>query len=185
MNIITVIPNTICRDQFLIRDQQMLDILKNVGPDEVFCNFINDSTDVQSRDSILHQSSFLHVVTETVFDYPHNSFGEKTWKPIVNLRPFIIVGPPHSLRDLQSLGFKTFSNWWDESYDQILDPLSRMRSIIDVLKKICGHRLEDLLKIYDEMEPILKFNYDHYYGPFIDESLNEFDKKCQENLLPR
>lgn len=185
MNIIKVIPETLCKDSFIIRDRQIQDILGNIGLNETFCNFVDDSENVQSRDPILHQSSFLHLVTETVFDYPHNSFSEKTWKPIVNFRPFIIVGPPHSLRDLQALGFKTFSNWWDEGYDKIVDPLLRMKAIIDVLKKICGHTLEDLLRIYDDMESTLKFNYEHYYGSFIDDSLLKFHKKCQENLLPR
>lgn len=188
MNIITLIPEVRCRDNFVIRDQQILDIIRSVGPDETFCNFLDESTDLihhLSSDPDLHQSGFLHLVTETVFDYPHNWTSEKTWKPIVHLRPFVIAGPPGSLAHLRSLGFKTFSTWWDESYDEIQDPLLRMKSIIELLKKICRHTLEDLIEIYNEMELTLKFNYDHYYGSFVNDSLDEFNKKCQENLLPR
>lgn len=184
MNIISLIPETLCKDKFQIRDQDILQLLKSVQPDEKFCNF-NDQFDVQGCDSMLHQSCFLHLVTETVFDYPHNSFSEKTWKPIVNLRPFIIVGVPGSLANLHSLGFMTFSKWWDESYDTIQDPLQRMLNIVELTKDICKKSIGDLQEIYVDMKPILKFNYDHYYGDFRNNALNKFDQDCRKNLLLR
>lgn len=43
---------------------------------------------------------------------------EKTVRPMVGNRPFIVYGPVNYLRNLQQLGFQTFAEVWDESYDQ-------------------------------------------------------------------
>lgn len=186
LELITVLPDeALHKEYFIIKDQNILNILESVDVNEKFCNFQDTVDRANSSDPVLHQTCFLHLVTETVFDYPHNCFGEKTWKPIVNLRPFIIVSVPGSLANLHSLGFKTFSNWWDESYDTIQDPLQRMLSIVNLTKEICQKSLVDLQKIYHDMKPTLKYNYDHYYGNFISDALNNFEQACQKNLLPR
>jgi len=47
---------------------------------------------------------------------------EKTVRPMVGNKPFIVYGPINYLNNLQSLGFKTFSDVWDESYDRLEGP---------------------------------------------------------------
>lgn len=47
---------------------------------------------------------------------------EKTVRPIVGDRPFIVYGPKNYLNNLQQQGFQTFGNLWDESYDQLEGP---------------------------------------------------------------
>jgi hypothetical protein len=184
MNLISVIPNTICNDRFVVRDPEVLDMLRSIESTETFRNF-EDSFWVQGRDPKLYQSCFLHVVTETVFDYPHNSFSEKTWKPIVNLRPFVMVSVPGALSELRNHGFKTFSDWWDEGYDDIMDPLTRMKSIVEVIRQVSEKSIDELKEIYEDMKPIVRFNYDHYYGLFRTQALKNFEKQCRQNLLAR
>ena len=41
---------------------------------------------------------------------------EKTYKPIAFMQPFILVAAAGSLRHVQDMGFKTFNEFWDESY---------------------------------------------------------------------
>jgi hypothetical protein len=182
--LITVYPETICRQGFPIHDKSTLDAMSSVSYKETFCNF-SDNTDVQSCNAELHQTAFLHVVTETVFDYPHNSYGEKTWKPIVNLRPFVLVSVPNALQELKDMGFKTFDNWWDESYDRVVDPLQRINSIVKIIDWIASKSIDQLKMLYDEMKPTLIHNYDHYYGEFRSNALAEFELQCQKNILPR
>ena len=43
---------------------------------------------------------------------------EKTIRPIMGAKPFVIYGPKHYLTRLKSNGFRTFESCWDESYDK-------------------------------------------------------------------
>ena len=41
---------------------------------------------------------------------PATYLTEKTFKPILNMQPFVIVGNAYSLKMLKQLGYKTFGN---------------------------------------------------------------------------
>lgn len=62
------------------------------------------------------------LVTETQPENTNSTplifFTEKIVKPLVALRPFVVFSVPRYLETLQSLGFRTFSDIIDESYDQ-------------------------------------------------------------------
>ncbi len=109
-------------------------------------------------------SSFCWVVTETSFadTLPTQSFRltEKTYKPIAYFMPFIMVGNPFVLENLKKNGYRTFSNWWDESYDSIVEPIERMKKITEVILKISKLSKPELIKIYEEMRPVLMHNYE-------------------------
>lgn len=62
---------------------------------------------------------------------------EKTIRPIVGTRPFLIFGPIDYLKNLQQLGFKTYSSCWDESYDQLegVERWQTMRATMDIIIK--------------------------------------------------
>lgn len=110
--------------------------------------------------------SFLYVVTETVFDYPYCCITEKTFKAFLNKRPFVIVGPPGMLKQIKQLGFKTFDQVFDESYDDISDPSDRLNKIVDIVKHVASLPIDEIKKIMVGIQPILDFNYDYYYNNF-------------------
>jgi hypothetical protein len=63
------------------------------------------------------QSAFLCVVSETNgydFQGEHHYITEKTWKPMIGLRPFVIFGNPRSYQYLEDHGFDTFEDVWPE-----------------------------------------------------------------------
>lgn len=83
-----------------------------------------------------YQTSGISVVTETT-GYDEEVFlSEKTFHPIRYCQPFIMVSAPGTLLHLQGLGYKTFSDWWDEGYDQILDHHARVEAVIDQIQLI-------------------------------------------------
>lgn len=47
-----------------------------------------------------------------------------------------MLGPPGMLKKLREMGFKTFHDVWDESYDETLDHKERFYKILDLCKKI-------------------------------------------------
>ena len=83
-----------------------------------------------------YQTSLISVVTETNFEVPDIFNTEKIFKPMVHRHPFILVGPYKTLEKLRELGYKTFSDFWDESYDDIEDPNKRMLKIVELCKSI-------------------------------------------------
>ena len=77
--------------------------------------------------------AFVDVVTETRYASNMINLTEKTIKPIVAHRPFIMVGPVGTISHLQSLGFRTFNKWWDESYDNETNHNKRLEMIYKII----------------------------------------------------
>lgn len=140
-----------------------------------WCNSIHDYPELQELNKIeltptansyidsysdmsFYNSHAIDIVVETVFDYPNVYLTEKTLRPILLKTPFIIFGCSGILKHLQSFGIKTFSNFWNEDYDTIVDPRDRFLALTDLTKEICKLEVEQLKKMYIEMEPILEHN---------------------------
>jgi hypothetical protein len=65
---------------------------------------------------------------------------EKTVRPMVGLKPMIVYGPRRYLERLRDMGFRTWQEFWDESYDQFEGP-DRWEAIKVLLEKL--HALSD------------------------------------------
>lgn len=122
------------------------------------------------------QESFCYLVTETCYWEQKKHLTEKIFKPIVSRMPFVLVGPAHNLKYLREYGFKTFSPWIDETYDDIENPVERMHAIGETMTKICRYSETDLQEILKEMSPVLKHNFDRFYS-------NEFIDSCWDELF--
>jgi len=109
--------------------------------------------------------SFVFVVTETCYWQNKTHLTEKIFKPIVLRMPFILVGCPHNLEYLRSYGFRTFGNFWDESYDEIEDPIERLRAVVKILKQLSDMTAEEQHNMLVAMHPILEHNYQLFNTP--------------------
>lgn len=114
--------------------------------------------DLTGEVSDFYNDFFLEVVSETVFDYPHVFVSEKTLKPLLFKTPFIVFGAQGTLEYLKKNGFKTFDNFWDESYDSESDPHLRFLKCCEVVRNNVIKPIEELKSIYQEMIPILEHN---------------------------
>ena len=92
----------------------------------------NSSAEYSWKD--INQSA-IQIVAETIFD-ERIHLTEKTLRPLACGQPFILVAGPNSLQYLKSYGFKTFSPWIDESYDNELDPDKRLNMVVREMKRI-------------------------------------------------
>lgn len=73
-------------------------------------------------------NSYLNLVLETHLDVDQSAgvfLTEKTFKPIKNAQPFIIIGAQNSLQLLRNLGYRTFDHVIDTSYDSIANHTQR------------------------------------------------------------
>jgi hypothetical protein len=75
----------------------------------------------------------IEIVAETMCAGTTFFPTEKTFRPITGRRPFLVFGAIHFLNNLRGLGFRTYSECWDESYDhyQGQERWQRMRYVID------------------------------------------------------
>lgn len=73
---------------------------------------------------------------------------EKTVRPISQAKPILVYGPANFLQRLRDLGFETYRDLWDESYDQF-EGHQRWIKIKTVIEQICNlpHRdFADLMR---------------------------------------
>ena len=141
--------------------------LKEIYPNNAvkpnsFDSHENHSAEIKVDELTPWNTSFLHIVSETVWQEKIH-FTEKVFKPIVLHQPFVVLQAPGSLAYLRSYGFKTFGDWWDESYDTIEDPDQRMQAIADIVDSIGAKSLEELETMRMEMASVLEHNFRHFY----------------------
>jgi hypothetical protein len=107
-------------------------------------------------------NSFVDIINETRFAQPTANFSEKVFQAIQYQKPFIVVGPPKTLEYIRSMGFKTFNEFWDESYDDELHHGERLAKIFDLIDQIMNTPLEDLRTMYDKMRDTVQYNLTKY-----------------------
>jgi len=101
----------------------------------------------------------IEVVMETD-EYLRERITDKLAKVLSTGKPFVLLSGKDSLQHLQDLGFKTFSDCLDESYDQYLLPSLRIRAIIDSLNKL--YNRPDRERIIENMYNIAQENIKVY-----------------------
>lgn len=108
-------------------------------------------------------NTIISVVTETETFKDCIFFSEKIFKPIYGLHPFILMGNAYSLKKLKEFGYKTFSDYWDETYDDIEDPFTRFNFVLNIIENLNDKPIGELVEMYKDMIPILKYNYLHFF----------------------
>lgn len=88
-----------------------------------------------------YKDTFVSIVM-CAFPFDHGAchLHSSTFNPIYCGHPIIQFGPYGHLRKLKDLGFKTFSQWWDESYDEIEDGWNRFIAVLKVIKKLSDRK---------------------------------------------
>jgi len=108
--------------------------------------------------------SALCIVNETLMvDAPPQWHSEKTYKAISLMMPFIIVGQRHSLRALQDQGYRTFTPWINESYDDIAHAPDRLRAAVAEAVRIITMSNSEINEFLGNVKPILIYNFQHFH----------------------
>ena len=108
-----------------------------------------------------YNNIFVDVVCEKMITGQVFFPTEKTARPLATKTPFLIMGAPNYIKNLRRLGFRSFGQFWDESYDyqQGVQRTESIQHIIDDLAKLNRSQLQD---IYQGMMPTLEHNYKTY-----------------------
>jgi hypothetical protein len=110
-----------------------------------------------------YDDTYFSLVVETeVIGYSRRP-SEKSFKPIAYRHPFLLIGQYRLLKNLRRLGFETYENLFDESYDDILNFDQRLAAVIKNIDNFDTHA-------YD---PITLDKLQHNHAHFFDQALVE------------
>jgi hypothetical protein len=113
----------------------------------------------ENNNKRFYKNSYLHITSETEFDSGSTPFlSEKTWKPLLVGHPFMTFGNKGTLEYLRSIGYKTFGQWFDESYDLVDDEETRYKMIVAEITKYRDKSIDELRAIREEMKMTIVHN---------------------------
>jgi hypothetical protein len=137
---------------------------------------INHATELVYKDFL---DSYVSLLSETLYAPGEIFMTEKIFKPILGMHPFIVSTSPGFLEEMKRFGYKTFSRWFDESYDkeEILD--KRIDMTILEIKKLTMKSEDELQNMLIEMLPTLQHNVDVFLKRT---SSNTFQKILETEL---
>lgn len=121
----------------------------------------------QSRLNPKHfNNTYFSFVTDSVFSENELFISEKVFQPIQALHPFLYAGSPHALKKLRELGYETFPEIFNESYDDIVDRKERARAILKEVNRMCEIPNDELIDMFTNND--IKKKLIHNYERFMD-----------------
>jgi hypothetical protein len=129
------------------------------------------------KDQDIYELPYIDTVCSIVSETNDNDYEvfmtEKIWKPIMAQHVFVVHGNHLYLQRLREMGFKTFGNYFDESYDLEQDPDKRIDKIVTLIKELkskCddgsivergNRKWQD---IYQQTKALRQHNYDTFFN---------------------
>lgn len=127
--------------------------------------------------TIFNDSAFSLVMETSVFNKNFHPT-EKTIRNFLLKKPFIVFSSQHFLKYLHSLGFKTFGDVLDESYDNIECPRERCDAILNEVERMCNNNIMHNNQSY--FGAVCEHNYKQmsslqpYYTQLIEKAIGKF-----------
>lgn len=115
-----------------------------------------------------YKKTAYSIIAETNFNNNYSFYTEKTVKPIIGRRLFLIASGQYALQNLRRMGFKTFETIIDESYDRETGLVERCNMIVEQTRYLASLPQEEVL---EKIRPICEHNYSHmmrtdWYGQY-------------------
>jgi len=134
--------------------------------------------------NIYNQTHYTWVA-ESQCDDDWSFFTEKIVKPMLGKRLFLVTSGQHYLRNLRSLGFKTFENIIDETYDSKSYWEDRLSGALEGYHLLLQRNPQEIQK---EITDIVEHNFDlitntQWYEQMIDAVSNVLSLFYQNNSI--
>lgn len=188
---VTTEPFTTLNEDWVTRDkktQQLIELVTNRGAGWRYKNFVEPMV-VEHLDyagasnTNLLQRAFLWLATESDAFCPVSFLSGISAKSFYSKRPFVVVSGPYTLKRIQSFGFKTFGDFWDEGYDNEIDLSKRVQKIMKIVNDIAQLSHSDVLSLANSMVDVLEYNYQHLIK-FEDYQHAKLEQQILHNLNP-
>jgi hypothetical protein len=118
------------------------------------------------------QQCFLTVTAETFHNWynehdPSSNWwfvSEKTFKPIIGMRPFVLNGNPKILEHLEAEEFYTFEEYWKDIDFRGQRTMERtVEACFTVVQRICNMSSSEITAMYQDMLPKLQHNRERFF----------------------
>lgn len=152
-----------CKDnpegkKVLLKNHQIIKKIPRLYLDEVTLR----RPEYTTLDKTYYENTYFSIVTETLAWKEQacggitigRALSEKTFKPILFKHPFLLIALPKALELLRELGYRTFSECIDESYDNEYDDSKRVYMVAKETERLCNlskSELKDFLKVCREI----------------------------------
>ena len=138
----------------------------NLDPNWEVAPKINNLISFETPWQIYHRTRYS-IVCESLYDGGEFFLTEKTMKVLWAQRVFVMFGVQHFLRNLKQLGFHTFDQIIDETYDSIADSAQRCQAawqsaqqladldperVRELARPIVTHNHQRLIQLEKEMQ---------------------------------
>lgn len=112
-----------------------------------------------------YKTSAYSLVTETWAEGRKLFISDALFMSILYRTPLLLIGCRHSLKFLRSKGFRTFSNFIDESYDDIEDDVDRWNAVLAEVKRLGTETNSEVwISKRQELKYILEHNFSHMFS---------------------
>jgi GDP-L-fucose synthase len=130
-------------DDFLSLGYEKLDWDYKENKNDVYSNTTYTTKDHYSK-------TLFNVVTETSFENNSLNLTEKTFKPLANCQPFIILGDLNANKKILDFGFEPYDDLIDYSFDSIEDNVDRFVACTNEIERIHSLGEEYVMEWYRE-----------------------------------
>ena len=104
----------------------------------------------------VYNQTAYSIVAETGASNWYSFFTEKTAKPMMARRLFVMFSGQNFLHNLRELGFRTFDTVIDESYDTIYNNQKRWATAFEQVRQLCNM---DQTWVFDQIADTVEHNY--------------------------
>lgn len=143
-------------------EQDLIDAYRHSCFEIVVETITNIEQESYNWDSPTQGRTSNAAITDQVPDANTVFFTEKTARPLLWGMPFFLNAGYRSLAALRELGFETFGDLWDESYDEIVDPDARAERMHRSINTVLAQPLESLVEQITRIRERLKRNQQRY-----------------------
>lgn len=91
---------------------------------------------------VIHRQTLFQIVNETLVNNHDDTslfYSEKTFRPIVCFQPFVIYGQKGCNSHLKNIGYKTYEDWFDLSFDSENDDILRYKRLLQSISNTCKY----------------------------------------------
>lgn len=145
---------------------QVKEFLPSLPLELTLDEFASNPNGISAEDAVMFDNSYFSVITETYFftgtflnEMDTVFISEKTYNAILMKHPFIMLGMPNTLDQMQHLGYRTFHPYIDETYDTVSNGEDRLLMIVNEIERLCSLTPDEWTEWQRNISEIVEHNY--------------------------
>ena len=148
---------TILTDNTIL-DKNKIDIVKKIFKSPIKLDLDNQ---VKNKSTPAWLFDHVEIVLVSGGEYNTNIIDEKQIVPMYFKKPFITVGGKGMYSMMRKLGFKTFDDCWDVSFDDQNTLIDRVTMFYDLVVNLLNLSGIEFSRIRYKTKESIEFNYEH------------------------